>query len=77
MILGYLPMAIPESLKKMRLWHLLHEALTETTSVQLIISSYPQPNSMLYSRGINCNNHPAMDSIPSNMLWALVTLISS
>ena len=68
MILGYPSMAMPESLKKMRLWHLLHEALTETTSVQPIILSYPQPNSMLYPWGINCNNHPAMHSIPSNML---------
>ena len=40
----------------MRLWHLLHEALTETTSAQLIMSSYPQPNSMLYPRGICRNN---------------------
>ena len=39
----------------MRLWHLLHEVLTETTSAQPIISSYPQPNSMLYSQGINRN----------------------
>ena len=39
----------------MRLWYLLCEALTETTLVQLIVSSYPQPNSMLYPRGINHN----------------------
>ena len=39
----------------MRLWHLLHKVLTETTSVQPIMLSYPQPNSMLYSQGINRN----------------------
>ena len=41
--------------EKMRLWHLLHKALTETTSAQLIISSYSQPNSMLYPQGIDRN----------------------
>ena len=41
--------------EEMRLWHLLHEALTETTLVQPIMSSYPQPNSMLYPWDTNCN----------------------
>ena len=40
----------------MRLWYLLHEMLTETTSAQPIMSLYPQPNSMLYPRGTVCNN---------------------
>ena len=40
----------------MRLWHLLHEALTETTLAQPIMSLYPQPNSMLYPQGINRKN---------------------
>jgi len=39
----------------MRLWHLLHEALTKTTPAQPIVSSYSQPNSMLYPQGIDCN----------------------
>ena len=39
----------------MRLWHLLYEVLTETTSVQPIVLSYPQLNSMLSPRGIYCN----------------------
>ena len=34
--------------EKVRLWYLLHEVLTETTSAQLIVSSYPQPISMLH-----------------------------
>ena len=29
--------------------------LTETTLAQLIVSSYSQPNSMLYPQGIDCN----------------------
>ena len=37
--------------EEMRLWHLLYETLTETTSAQPIVSSYPQPNSMLYPQG--------------------------
>jgi len=41
----------------MRLQYLLYEALTETTLAQLIVSLYPQPNSMLYSRGIDRNNN--------------------
>ena len=41
----------------MRLWYLLHEALTETTLVQPIMLSYHQPNSMLYSRGTVCNTY--------------------
>jgi len=39
----------------MRLWYLLYKVLTETTSAQPIVSSYPQSNSMLYPRGIDCN----------------------
>ena len=47
----------------MRLWHLLYEVLTKTTLAQLIMLSYPQPNSMLYSRGINCNkSYPLISS---------------
>jgi len=40
----------------MRLWHLLYEVLTETTLAQLILSSYPRPNSMLYPRGTDRNS---------------------
>jgi len=40
----------------MGLWHLLYEALTETTLVQPIMLSYPQLNSMLYPQGISHNN---------------------
>ena len=39
----------------MKLWHLLHEMLTETTLAQPIMSSYPWPNSMLYPRSTDCN----------------------
>ena len=39
----------------MRLWHLLYETLTETTLVQPIVLSYPQPNFMLYLQGTDCN----------------------
>jgi len=47
----------------MRLWHLLYEVLTETTPAQLIMLSYPQPNFMLYPRGINCNkSYPLISS---------------
>ena len=41
--------------EKMRLWYLLHEVLTETTSAQPIVSLYPQPNFMLYPWGIDRN----------------------
>ena len=41
--------------EEMRLWHLLYEALTETILTQLIMLLYPQPNSMLYPRGTDCN----------------------
>ena len=40
----------------MRLWHLLHEMLTETTLAQPIMLSYPQPSSMLSPQGIDYNN---------------------
>jgi len=40
----------------MKLWHLLYEMLIETTLVQPIVLSYPQPNSMLYSQGIDHNS---------------------
>jgi len=40
---------------KVRLWHLLHEALTETTMAQPIVSSYSLLFSMLHSGGINHN----------------------
>ena len=39
----------------MRLEHLLHEVLTETTSAQPIVLLYPQLISMLHPQGINCN----------------------
>jgi len=42
--------------EKMRLWHLLHEVLIETTLAQLVMLLYPQPNSMLYPWGIDCNS---------------------
>jgi len=41
-----------------RLWHLLHEALTETPMVQPIVSSYSLPMSMLSPGGIDRNNTP-------------------
>jgi len=37
----------------MRLWHLLHEMLTETTLVQPIVLSYPQPNSMSRTKEVD------------------------
>jgi len=49
----------------MRLWHILHEALTETTLAQLIMSSYPQPNSMLYPQGIDHNSYLLFSSLHS------------
>ena len=52
----------------MRLWHLLHEVLTETTSAQLIMSSYPQPNSMLFSRGIDCNTSHVVGIVSFHVL---------
>ena len=39
----------------MWLKHLLHEALTETTSVQPIMSSYPKPFFILHPQGIDHN----------------------
>ena len=58
----------------MRLWHLLHETLTETTSVQPIMSSYPQPNSMLYSQGTVHNNTPFSAFIS---LWNYINISNS
>ena len=45
-----------------RLEHLLHEALTETTLAQLLISSYPKPISMLHFQDINCNTIELLES---------------
>ena len=52
-----------DSQEKARLEHLLYKALTETTSVQLIMSSYPKPLSMLYSWNIDCNKFLVTNSI--------------
>jgi len=40
---------------EVRLEHLLHKVLTETTSAQLIVLSYSEPNSMMHPWGIDCN----------------------
>ena len=54
--------------EKMRLWHLLYEVLSETTSVQLIMLSYPQPNSMLYPQGIDHNKNIILELTQKNSI---------
>ena len=54
--------------EKIRLWYLLHEALTETTSAQPIVLSYPQPNSMLSPQDINHNTNPVIPILSSYCL---------
>ena len=41
----------------MKLEHLLHEVLTETTLVQPIVSSYPCSFSILHPQGIDYNRN--------------------
>ena len=47
------------------MWHLLHEALTETSTVQPIMSLYPLPMSMLSQGGVDYNTNVLAIPLPS------------